>query len=149
MHFVPVAFAEIREATRRHLRGLPSAIDSFLEDHILVSNHYRIDVAGETAGFASIHEERLITQFALAEAYRRCGLTLFAELRRMEPGAVGVRADLRRVLPGARARRLPAARQAGVFLRYAPWWRRGFSHRPVFPATGVNGRCRFRATRVG
>jgi RimJ/RimL family protein N-acetyltransferase len=83
-HFQPVAFAEIQEATRQHLRALPSAIDSFLEEHILASNHYRIVVAGETAGFASIYEERLITQFALSEAYRRCGQTLFAELRRME-----------------------------------------------------------------
>jgi RimJ/RimL family protein N-acetyltransferase len=83
-HFAPVTFAEIREVTRQHLRMLPSAIDSFLEDHILASNHYRIIVAGETAGFASIHEERLITQFALAEPYRRCGQTLFGELRQME-----------------------------------------------------------------
>jgi GNAT superfamily N-acetyltransferase len=83
-HFAPLPFAEIREAMRQHLRALPSAIDSFLEDHILASNHYRIVVAGETAGFASIHEERLITQFALAEPYRRYGQTLFWELRRME-----------------------------------------------------------------
>jgi GNAT superfamily N-acetyltransferase len=83
-HFAPVAFAEIQEATHQHLRALPSAIDSFLEEHILASNHYRIVVAGETAGFASIHEERLITQFALFEAYWRCGQPLFAELRRME-----------------------------------------------------------------
>lgn len=82
--FAPVVFAEVREAVRQHLRALPSAIDSFLEDHILASNHYRIVVAGETAGFASIHEERLITQFALAEPYRRCGQALFGELRRME-----------------------------------------------------------------
>jgi RimJ/RimL family protein N-acetyltransferase len=83
-HFAPVAFGEVREATRRHLRALPSVIDSFLEDHILTSNHYRIVVAGETAGFASIHEERLITQFAIAEPYRRCGQALFGELRRLE-----------------------------------------------------------------
>jgi GNAT superfamily N-acetyltransferase len=83
-HFAPVAFPEIRDAARQHLRALPSAIDSFLEDHILASNHYRLVVAGETAGFASIHEERLITQFALAEPYRRCGQALFGELRRME-----------------------------------------------------------------
>src|SRR5918994_6476667 len=82
--FAPVAFAEIQEATRQHLRALPSAIDSYLEDHILASNHYQIVVEGETAGFASIHEERLITQFALAEHYRWCGQTLFGELRRME-----------------------------------------------------------------
>ena len=79
-----MAFAEIRGATRQHLLALPAAIDSFLEDHILASNHYRIVVAGETAGFASIHEGRLITQFALALPYRRCGQELFAELRRME-----------------------------------------------------------------
>jgi RimJ/RimL family protein N-acetyltransferase len=83
-HFAPVAFAEIREATVEHLRVLPSAIDSFLEDHILASNHYRMVVAAETAGFASIHEERLITQFALSEPYRRYGQALFGELRRME-----------------------------------------------------------------
>src|SRR5215216_2686490 len=83
-HFAPVAFAEIREATRQHLRALQSAIDSFLEDHILASNHYRIVVVGETAGFASIHEERRITQFVLAEPYRGCGQVLFRELRQME-----------------------------------------------------------------
>jgi RimJ/RimL family protein N-acetyltransferase len=83
-HLAPVAFAEIREATCQHLRALPSAIESFLEDHILASNHYRMVVAGETAGFASIHEERLITQFAVAEAYRQYGQMLFGELRRME-----------------------------------------------------------------
>jgi GNAT superfamily N-acetyltransferase len=82
-HFVSVAFAEIREATRQHLRALPSAIDSFLEEHILAASHYRIVIAGETAGFASIHEERLITQFALAEPYRRYGQELFRELRQM------------------------------------------------------------------
>jgi RimJ/RimL family protein N-acetyltransferase len=83
-HFAPVAFAGIREATRQHLHALPSAIDSFLEDHILASNHYRIVTASEIAGFASIHEERLITQFALSEPYRRYGQALFRKLRQVE-----------------------------------------------------------------
>ena len=83
-HFAPVAFAEVREAMRQNLRALPSAIDSFLEDHILASNHYRIFVAGETAGFTSIHGERLITQFALSDRYRQHGQALFRELRQME-----------------------------------------------------------------
>jgi GNAT superfamily N-acetyltransferase len=83
-HCAPVAFADIREATQQHLRALPSAIDSFLEDHILASNHYRIVVAGETAGFASIHGERLITQFAVSEPYRQHGTALFRELRQLE-----------------------------------------------------------------
>src|SRR5215213_2410330 len=83
-HFAPVALAGIREATCQHLGALPSAIDSFLEDHILTSNHYRIVTGDEIAGFASIHEESLITQFALLEPYRQHGQTLFRELRQME-----------------------------------------------------------------
>jgi RimJ/RimL family protein N-acetyltransferase len=82
--FSPVPFDEIREDVRRHLAALPGTIDSFLEDHILASSHYRIVIAGEAAGFASIHKERLITQFALAEPYRRCGQPVFARLRRWE-----------------------------------------------------------------
>ena len=82
--FAPVEFAEIEGAVRRHLAALPAAIDSFLEDHVLASAHYRIVVAGEAAGFASIHGEGLITQFALAEPYRRYGQPVFSQLRRLE-----------------------------------------------------------------
>jgi hypothetical protein len=82
--FEPVEFDDIREAVRRHLASLPSAIDGFLEEHILTSNHYSIEVEGETAGFASIHSGSLITQFALAEPYRRYGQAIFWQLRRME-----------------------------------------------------------------
>ena len=82
--FTSVPFAEIKGALCRHLGSLPSAIDSFLEDHIMASAHYRVEVADKPAGFASIHEERLIVQFALAEPYRRHGQALFRQLRRME-----------------------------------------------------------------
>jgi RimJ/RimL family protein N-acetyltransferase len=83
-NFLPTAFEDIREAVRQHLATLPSAIDSFLEDHILASAHFRIVVSGETAGFASIHEEKLITQFALTDPYKRHGQRIFAQLRRRE-----------------------------------------------------------------
>ena len=82
--FVPVPYADIEEAARSHLAALPSPIDSFLEDHILASAHYRIVIADEGAGFASIHQESLITQFALDEPYRRYGQSLYAALRRVE-----------------------------------------------------------------
>jgi GNAT superfamily N-acetyltransferase len=82
--FAPVAFAEIEWEVREHLAALPGMIDSFLEGHILGSAHYRIEVDGEAAGFASIHEERLITQFALAESYRRQGQAIFARLRKFK-----------------------------------------------------------------
>jgi GNAT superfamily N-acetyltransferase len=83
-HLELVDFAEIAEDVRRHLAALPSAIDSFLEDHILASSHYRIVVDGEVAGFASIHEGRTITQFILKERYRRLGQRIFAQVRLLE-----------------------------------------------------------------
>ena len=83
-HFAPVPFAEIQEATRQHLRSLPSAIDSFLEDHILASTHYHIIVGSEIAGFASVHKEHLITQFALYEPYWYRGQSIFQLARRLE-----------------------------------------------------------------
>jgi GNAT superfamily N-acetyltransferase len=82
--FAPVAFAEIRSAVRRHLASLPAAIDSFLEDHIVAATHYRILIGDEPAGFASIHDGTLITQFALTEPYRHLGQPLFTQLRTLE-----------------------------------------------------------------
>lgn len=81
--FVPVAFEEVAGAVRRHLASLPTAIDSYLEDHILASQHYRIVVDDQEAGFAAIHGKSMITQFALAEPYRHQGQPLYAHLRRL------------------------------------------------------------------
>jgi GNAT superfamily N-acetyltransferase len=83
-HFARVPFAEIEEATRRHLVSLPSAIDSFLEDHILASIHYRIVIGSKPAGFTSVDNERLITQFALDEPYRDRGQAVYRQVRRLE-----------------------------------------------------------------
>jgi hypothetical protein len=83
-HFEPVEFDDIREVVRQHLASLPSAIDSFLEENILASNHYRIEMEGEVAGLASIHGGSSITQFALAEPHRRYGQAIFWQLRHME-----------------------------------------------------------------
>jgi GNAT superfamily N-acetyltransferase len=84
LRFTPVELSEIRDEVIDHLASLPAAIDSYLEDHILASNHYRIVIGSENAGFASIHEGKLITQFALIDAYKRYGQSLFLQLRRLE-----------------------------------------------------------------
>lgn len=82
--FVRVELSEIHDAMEQHLEALPRPIDSFLEDHILESAHYRILIAGATAGFASIHHASLITQFCLAEPYKRSGQVVFQRLRKLE-----------------------------------------------------------------
>jgi GNAT superfamily N-acetyltransferase len=81
---LPVEFTDIAGEVRAHLAGLPSLIDSYLEDHILGSNHYRLLVAGQAAGFASIHGKQVITQFSLSAPYQTFGQAAFAQVRRME-----------------------------------------------------------------
>ena len=81
---VPATFAEIEPAVRGHLATFQSPTDSFYEDHVLESKHYRIMVDGVVAGFASIHERMLITQFALKPKFRHLGQQAFIQLRRTE-----------------------------------------------------------------
>ncbi len=82
--FVPIAFAEIHAEVQQHLASLPARIDSFLEEHILASQHYRILLNGQAAGFAAIHNGQLITQFALAMPYKPHGQPVFQQLRKLE-----------------------------------------------------------------
>jgi GNAT superfamily N-acetyltransferase len=50
----------------------------------MASSHYQILIGGQIAGFASIHNQQLITQFALDERFRPAGQAVFARLRRIE-----------------------------------------------------------------
>jgi GNAT superfamily N-acetyltransferase len=84
VRLVSVEMSEIRDAVRQHLEALPRPIDSFLEDHILESSHYRIRIGDAPAGFASIHGGSLITQFRLAEPAKRWGQAVFQQLRKLE-----------------------------------------------------------------
>ncbi len=84
IHFAPVAVDAIRPVLQAHVLTLSSPIDSFLEDHILQSNHYRIVVDGQVAGWTAIYNEALITQFGLDAPYRHLGQRVFAQVRKLE-----------------------------------------------------------------
>jgi GNAT superfamily N-acetyltransferase len=84
IHFTTAVLAEIQPTLAQHLDRLLSPIDSFLEDYILNSNHYHIWLDEQLAGWASVHQERLITQFALFPPYRRFGQDVFRQVRRLE-----------------------------------------------------------------
>lgn len=82
--FAPDESADLRAEIRRHLASLPGAMDEFLEDHIRGSKHQAISVGGSRAGFASIHQGSLITQFWLEPAFQCFGQAAFQALRKME-----------------------------------------------------------------
>lgn len=82
--FEPARLDDLRGAVVEHLKTLPSAIDSFLEDHIHESAHYKVLVSSSEAGFASVHQGGLLTQFALAPAYKHYGQTVFQQVKKLE-----------------------------------------------------------------
>jgi GNAT superfamily N-acetyltransferase len=82
--FSPVEWAEIQPEVSRHLATLPTAIESYVEEHILAARHYRALVDGQAAGFAAIHNEQLITLFALDDAFKRAGQAAYRALRALE-----------------------------------------------------------------
>lgn len=79
-----VELSEASVRIKQHLNSLPSAIDSFLKDHILESAHYQIFISDEEAGFASVHKGSLITQFSLLPQFRKYGQITFAQVKRLE-----------------------------------------------------------------
>ena len=84
IRLAPAPFDAIEELVKRHHASLPGPVDSYAEAHLLASAHYRIEVGGRAAGCASIHQERMITQFILDEPFRYAGQRVFWEVRRLE-----------------------------------------------------------------
>ncbi|MBE2236838.1 MAG: GNAT family N-acetyltransferase [Caldilineaceae bacterium] len=84
IRFERIELADIQARLSAHALTLASPIDSFLEDHILQSHHYRIVVDGEMAGWTAVHNEGLLTQFALDAPYRHLGQPIFARVRKLE-----------------------------------------------------------------
>lgn len=81
---VQTEFEGIRDAVLAHHAELPSPIEAFLEEHIMGSIHYAIEIDGEKAGFASIFDGYLLTQFAMYGPLRRHGQDAFRAVRRLE-----------------------------------------------------------------
>lgn len=80
----PTSIENVRPALDTHVRGLVSPIDSFLEEHIFMSAYYHIRLADEVIGWTAIHRDSLITQFALAHAYRHYGQRIFHMVRKLD-----------------------------------------------------------------
>jgi GNAT superfamily N-acetyltransferase len=84
LQFTPVTLAELEPVLQQHISAFVSPVDSFLEDHILASQHYHIVGDNQLIGWTAVHQGSLLTQFALLPAYRQFGQQVFAEVRRLE-----------------------------------------------------------------
>src|SRR5579862_898061 len=81
--FKPVELATLADDIRAHYQAC-GVIDSYFEDRIREAVHYRIEVDGEAAGFASVTGHNRLTQFSLRGARRRRGQEAYQAARRLE-----------------------------------------------------------------
>ena len=63
-----------------YLASLSSPIDSFVEQHLVESDYYRITADGAELGFFAISNDTLLTQFYLNDTGLQRGRELFAEV---------------------------------------------------------------------
>lgn len=68
------------ESFDAYLASLSSPIDSFLEEHILESQFYRIVAEGREIGFFAAHHGSLLTQFHLVAGENRYGQEVLADI---------------------------------------------------------------------
>jgi len=82
--FVPINLADIHDILAYHLSSLSRPVETFFESHVEKSNHYYIYINGIEAGYTSIHESSMVTQFCLQDAFKRYGQSVFQRIKKME-----------------------------------------------------------------
>lgn len=82
--FSPCTVDEIRPFWPEYIQSLSSPIDSFMEDHILGSEHCLIMADGRSIGYFAVHKQETITQFFLLKPYRRYAQEIFAQIKRVQ-----------------------------------------------------------------
>jgi len=84
LRFTAIDFAAAEPILSSHLSALAAPVDSFFEDHVRDSQHYRIQTGETVIGWTAVHEESLITQFGLFSPHRQLGQRAFAQVRKLE-----------------------------------------------------------------
>lgn len=83
-NFVKCEFLEINELVNSYTKSLSSPIESFLEDHILKSEHFCIVLDDVRIGYFSINNSKLLTQFFIEQKYRNLGQEMLFKIKRMQ-----------------------------------------------------------------
>ncbi len=84
MVFLRCNFEEIEQYVSDYYVTNQIVVDSFWEDHILKSQHYKIMHEDKIIGFFAIFEENMISLFHLLEDYAHYGQVIFERVKRYE-----------------------------------------------------------------
>ncbi|MCH4887999.1 GNAT family N-acetyltransferase [Acidaminobacter sp. JC074] len=67
LDYLQVEKDDIKELFDAYLASLSGPYDDYLEDHILASRFYTLDIDGEIVGYFAIYDKALLTQFYIEE----------------------------------------------------------------------------------
>lgn len=84
INFVKCDFSELYEFISEYKALLSSPMDSFLEDHIIESEHFLITIDDNRAGYFSVYKKELLTQFYLSKEYRYLGQEIFYKIKKVQ-----------------------------------------------------------------
>jgi hypothetical protein len=82
--FKITTFNEIKEKVLQQIYNCLSVIDGYLIEHIINSNHYNIIINNDKAGYFSIFNKSMITQYYLDSNYSLLSQKIFDDIKRME-----------------------------------------------------------------
>lgn len=84
MNFIKCTFSEIQEFVNEYQVLLSSPMDSFLEDHVIESEHFLITIDENKIGYFSIHNKTLLTQFYINKDHRYLSQEIFFKVKKMQ-----------------------------------------------------------------
>ena len=84
INFEAVDIADMNERLTQHQSSYPSPVDTFFEEHVEQSNHYRITINGVYAGYTSIHNSSMVTQFCLLDGFKQYSQPVFQRIKKLE-----------------------------------------------------------------
>ncbi|WP_028865576.1 hypothetical protein [Psychromonas aquimarina] len=82
IQFIDTTKETLEQYFAYYVSSLSSPIDSFLEQYILNSDFLRIELDEQTIGYAAVHQQFLITQFYLTDAYKPLGQEVYHQLKK-------------------------------------------------------------------
>lgn len=84
VNFIKCTFSELEEFINEYQVLLSSSMDSFLEDHIIESEHFLIAIDTNKIGYFSVHNKELLTQFYINKNHRYLSQEIFFKVKKMQ-----------------------------------------------------------------
>lgn len=84
VNFSLCKWEEIHEIVEKYLKDNNIVIESFWEEHVLASNHYKMTCNGEIIGYFAIHKSSTIVLFNVFTQYANQSQELFNKIKKYE-----------------------------------------------------------------